>query len=138
MSPSESFGTFHAAVFTADRALPVEGAEVLIYERDENVPLFRLVTDESGLTESVLLRAPPAADSQVPGTSLPYADYRVSVTALGYYPLSVLHLPIFDKVESTLPAALIPLSAYRSQSFVPLPETRTVSESPQVLGKEKK
>ena len=136
-SETEHFSVFRAAVFTADRALPVEGAEVLIFEQSGAAPLFRLTTDESGLTEPITLKAPPAADSQIPGSALPYADYRILISAPGYYPLSVLHLPVFDKVESTLPAALIPLSAYRPQSLVPLLETETVPESPQVLGKEK-
>ena len=138
ISESEHFGIFRAAVFTADRALPVEGAEILIFEQGATSPIFRLTTDGSGLTEPIPLKAPPAADSLRPGQALPFSDYRILVSALGYDPLSVLHLPVFDGVENTLPAALVPNSAYRSQSLVPIPETQAVPEDPQALGKEQR
>ena len=70
ISESEHFGIFRAAVFTADRALPVEGAEILIFEQGATSPIFRLTTDGSGLTEPIPLKAPPAADSLRPGQAL--------------------------------------------------------------------
>ena len=56
-------------------ALPVEGAVVRINEytpQGNGNVLYSLRTNEGGLTETVSLGAPPAAESMMPGAARPY------------------------------------------------------------------
>ena len=98
-------GFLKVRVTTAGRTVPVNGAVVKIteYSRDktENSTdvgqiLYSLRTDERGLTQTVVLPAPPASESMKPGDPLPYALYNIYVTYDGYYSVEGIGVPIFD------------------------------------------
>ena len=137
--PSASpMGFFSAEVFTANRAIPLSGATVQVFAMDEETPKYTLTTDRAGKTETVSLPTKPPADSQDPGNTQPFEEYRVLVDADGFYQLKVGHLPVFANVLSVLPANMVPISAYNSGEFAPSTETDTARENPQALFKEVK
>ncbi|MBQ2932272.1 MAG: hypothetical protein IJE62_05460 [Clostridia bacterium] len=98
-------------VYTADQALPIEGAHVLVTKTtpdgEELVKVMQ--TDRSGKTEALALSAPPAANSQKPDGGTRYYVYNVRVDYPGYYTMENLDVPIFDGQTSIQPVALIPL-----------------------------
>lgn len=72
---------------------------------------YRLLTDSSGLTQSVSVEAPdPALSLNEYDRTIPYAAADVFVRVAGYYPVRVLHIPVFAGDRSELPISLIPLS----------------------------
>lgn len=72
---------------------------------------YRLTTDSVGRTQSVGIPAPdPTLSLNEYDSSVPYAAADIYVNASGYYPVRVLHAPIFAGDRSELPITLIPLS----------------------------
>lgn len=104
-------GTLLVQVSTADRALPIADASVIVSEMtSEGETLVRIMrTNQSGRTEKLPLAAPPAANSQSPGKTDRYSRYNVRVDYPGYYTTENIGVPIFDGQTSIQPVALIPL-----------------------------
>ena len=115
---TQNYGRLLVSVTTALGALPVEGAQVLIFSEAANGEnrnvLYSLRTDASGQTPRVLLKTVPQALSEAPGTSSPYTTYSVSVRKNGYYYAEENEVPIFEGVTSIQPMDLIPVSEYGS------------------------
>lgn len=115
-SQTQNYGRLLVSVTTALGALPVEGAQVLIFSKAESSEsrnvLYSLRTDASGQTPRVLLRTVPESLSETPGASSPYTTYAVSVRKSGYYHAEENEVPIFEGVTSVQPMDLIPLSEY--------------------------
>ena len=112
------YGRLLVSVTTALGALPVEGAQVLIYANqeggaDRNV-LYSLRTDCSGQTPRVLLPTVAEGLSEVPNQPTPYSTYSVVVRKDGYYNAEENEVPIFEGITSIQPMDLIPLSEYGS------------------------
>lgn len=112
------YGRLLVSVTTALGALPVEGAQVLIYANqeggaDRNV-LYSLRTDSSGQTPRVLLPTVAEGLSEVPNQPTPYSTYSVVVRKDGYYNAEENEVPIFEGITSIQPMDLIPLSEYGS------------------------
>ena len=127
---NEDVGFLKVAVSTASGALPVQNARVSIVGEDgRSITLF---TNESGLTESVSLSAPPAASSQAAGSADPFSSYRVTVEKEGFYPHTTGQVPIFSGISARQPINLIGLAEYGSDTMVP-ESTDTVMRDPQVL-----
>lgn len=105
-------GVLSVRVTLAKEALPLEGATVIISKSDGDKKIeARLVTDRSGITPPLALPAPAAEYSQTPdGTQRPYSIYNITAELPGYYPESMVNVPIFDKVTSVQPIVMIPLS----------------------------
>ncbi len=94
---------------TAQDAVPLEGARVWVLDDEGNV-LYRLVTDESGETQTVSLKTLDKSFSQDPDyLGMPYMDYSVVVEAEGFEPVSFTAIPVFDGETADLPAALVPI-----------------------------
>ena len=112
------YGRLLVSVTTALGALPVEGAQVLIYgarkEDGERDILYSLRTDASGQTPRVLLPTVPEALSESPGQTAPYATYSIAVRRAGYYYTEENQVPIFEGITSIQPVDLIPLAEYGS------------------------
>lgn len=108
-------GFLRVSARTANGALPVPGAQVIIYgaEADQGNAgvLYALRTGEDGLTPPVELDAPPRSLSLQPGTAIPYAQYNIEIRREGYVPVIDLDVPIFDGIVSTQPTLLIPIGA---------------------------
>lgn len=103
---NEPQGFLRVWVTTAGGTLPVPGVPVRITDEDGTL-LHVLRTSESGLTPTVALPAPPAAESLTPGTK-PYSTYQISVDQTGYTPVPLLLVPIFDGITSLQPIPLVP------------------------------
>ncbi len=90
--------------------LPIEGAEVTIsYTEAPAEVIERLTTDESGLTQEVILPTPPLEYSLVPESPRPYAEYNIEVTAPGFEPVQVLGSQLLPTQLSFQPIRMNPL-----------------------------
>lgn len=101
-------------VTEANGTLPVEGAFVTVseYEPGTDGDVIRILrTDEDGLTDTVGLDAPPAADSTEPGEKRAGALYNVTVRAAGYYTVEAVGVPVFSGVVSRQTVDLQPIGA---------------------------
>jgi hypothetical protein len=109
----EGVGYLRAQVYASNRAIPIEGALVLITEvkpggRTDLVRM--LVTDESGYTDTVPLSVPVYDLEKFPNpVNKPYRDYRLSVYKEGYYIVPEVKIPIFAGVKSLQPIQMVPL-----------------------------
>ncbi len=104
-------GTLRVQVSLAKGAIPVEGATVLVSTVEETpAVLAHLTTNQSGLTEQISLPAPSSDFSQIPDSGVrPYSVYNIKIQYPGYYTEEAINVPIFDKINSIQPVALIPL-----------------------------
>ena len=94
---------------TAQEAIPLDGVQVRIFDDEGNL-LYRFTTDESGETQTVPLETLDRSFSQNPNyMGNPYVSYGATVDAVGFEPVSVMDIPIFDGETATLPVTLIPL-----------------------------
>lgn len=106
-------GSLIVRVFASRAQLPIEGATVLVSQRDDqglHQLLSALVTDESGIAGPISLPAPDMVLSQNPGTPLPFSSYSLVVEHPGYQVAVFRDLQIFSGVETTQSVPLIPLS----------------------------
>ena len=100
---------------TAQDVIPLDGVQVHVLDDEGNL-LYRLTTDESGETQTVPLQTLDRSFSQNPNyLGTPYVNYGVTVEAEGFYPASVMEIPIFDGETATLPVMLFPLQNQTGQ-----------------------
>lgn len=99
-------------VYTADRAIPIRNAVVLISKTtpsgEEAVRILR--TDRSGRTEIIGVPAPPAANSQSPGNENNFSRYNIRVDYPGYRTVENLDVPVFEGQTSIQSVGMIPLA----------------------------
>ncbi|MBO5092498.1 MAG: hypothetical protein J6C61_08460 [Clostridia bacterium] len=129
----DEIGFLTVDVKTANGALPVENAQVTIYNsaRDtEKDPsslssdvIYNLTTDRSGKTQKVALKTKSAQLSQSPDEKIPFMSYNISVNADGFYDNSYLNVPIFQGITSIQEVLLIPLSEFASPTD-PIPNSQ--------------
>lgn len=100
-------------VYTADQALPIEGAHILITRNanggEELVKVMQ--TNRSGKTEPLALDAPPASNSLTPDGGTRFYNYNIRVDYPGFYTMENLNVPIFEGQTAIQPIGLIPLPA---------------------------
>ncbi|MBE7032116.1 MAG: carboxypeptidase regulatory-like domain-containing protein [Ruminococcaceae bacterium] len=107
-------GALTVQVYTADGALPLANANVLITSNSgSGEELVRVLkTDRSGKTTPISLAAPPAVNSLDPENSnARFYRYNIRVDYPGYYTTENLNVPIFEGQTSIQPVAMIPLPA---------------------------
>lgn len=104
-------GRLYVVASAADNAYPVAGARVTVYTKiGDRVQLnYLLITDESGVTPTVTLPAPPASLSQEPDNVSPYATCDIKIYASGYFREEARDVPIFAGVTSRQEFQMIPL-----------------------------
>ena len=108
----QNYGRLVVRVSAASGAVPVSGATVIIRSSQNQPPvtvLASLITDESGLTEPILVVTPPVSESLSPGGRQPFAEISTEVSADGYFTSSNLNIPIYPGITSIQPVTLIPL-----------------------------
>ncbi len=129
-----STGTLIVSVYTAGGAIPVEGALVTIRGGEQNSSgvLSILYTDQSGNTPRITLPAPPASESEAPGTEKPYATYNIEVDKENYYPRSFINVPVFAGTTSIQPVNLVPLTEYNQDMLRPDASNITEGQNPQL------
>ena len=109
---SQNYGKLVIRVSAASGAVPVSGASVIIRSPEGAVPVTTLaavLTDESGLTEPILIPTPPLSESLAPGGNQPFAQVSTEVSASGYFTSSNLNIPIYPGITSIQPVTLVPL-----------------------------
>ena len=107
-----NYGRLVVRVSAASGAVPVSGATVVIRSSQSTPPvttLATLITDESGLTEPILILTPPLSESLSPGGTQPFAEISTEVSAGGYVTSSNINIPIYPGITSIQPVTLIPL-----------------------------
>ncbi len=107
-------GMLVVQVYTADQALPLADANVLITNNSgSGEELVRVLkTDRSGRSQPISLAAPPAANSLDPeNDGARFFNYNIRVDYPGYYTMENLNVPIFEGQTSIQPVAMIPLPA---------------------------
>ena len=122
-SQARQTGTLTVVVNTAGGALPVPGAQVTVRSLEEDGFLRVLTTDENGRTPTLILEAPPTANSLAPGGTRPYAVYSVTVAKDGFYTNENKEVPLFAGVNSVQPAELLPLPPFESEEIQPMQNT---------------
>ena len=109
---SQNYGRLVIRVSAASGAVPISGATVIIRSSENTPPvtvLATVITDESGLTEPILVLTPPVSESLSPGGRQPFAEISTEVSAEGYFTSSNLNIPIYPGITSIQPVTLIPL-----------------------------
>lgn len=131
-TPEIGTGVLTVQVYTADRALPIVGANVVVTRQtDGGEELVKVMkTNRSGKTEPILLSAPPAANSQTPDSvGARFYNYNIRVDYPGYYTMENINVPIFEGLTAIQPFALIPLPSNQEQGKMVI----TVEEEPTEL-----
>ncbi len=128
----EGEGRLIVRVSGGNGAFPIKDAIVNISGRDGNDIgtgiIYSLRTDESGLTETVVLPAPSGSLSLSPGAGVqPYSLYDITVTKNGYLDRENAGVQIFDNITAIQSFDMIPLQARQSG-------TRTNSPLPPHMG----
>ena len=100
-------GFLEIVATTAEEGLPVAGAKVAVMSGGSI--LYELVTDESGLTETVALEAPAKELTQdMNFEGVPYSVCDVKVEAKDYVTLFIRSVEILDGETSILPVFMEP------------------------------
>ena len=106
-------GMLEFRVFSANQALPIEGAEISVSTKINNVEqrMFTAWSNSSGETENFTLPAPLRALSQdSENTIQPFSLYDAYIEKAGYTKVILRDIPIFDGVVSIQRVAMIPES----------------------------
>ena len=104
------FGKLGVHVTSADEAIPIPDATVVVRRTDEGSDevIAVLVTGESGETEEIFIPAPSPSLSLTPSPlSAPYATVSIEVLADGYYPTVNTGVPVFSGVTTVQKINLI-------------------------------
>ena len=119
-------GTLRFEIRTANGDLPVAGADIRVSDTAGAV-LYQETSDEGGLADSITLNAPDGALTQDPAYTGPvFGSHNVRISAIGFTPVNVNGVQIFDGVNSVLPVLLHPQTKSGARS---LPETITIGEN---------
>ena len=106
------YGTVTVRVFTSRAQIPLEGATVAVTQKrpgGRHSLLSIQIADENGKTAPVTIPAPPAAGSESPGTSAPFAVCDVWADHPDYELLVAEDVQVFPGVETLQNMELIPL-----------------------------
>lgn len=104
-----SRGFLQVNVVNIENNFPIRDATVSIsYKGAPDNTVEELTTDNSGQTADIELSAPPLEYSLKPGSSQPYSEYNLRITAPGFKPLSIDGTEILPDVTAIQPVRLEP------------------------------
>ena len=112
-------GHLRIFVTTADCALPVEGACVIITAHNsKGISIFASdITDQSGCSAVFALPAPEPMLSLKKGCSVrPYAVYDICVSSDGFFTEKSVDVPVFAGITSVQQFSMKPLPAFMPQN----------------------
>lgn len=109
MDQSNEFGYLIVRVATADGAIPIEGAQVVVTDAGDGAVIRILQSDRSGLTERIALPTPRKSASQVPNGGEVSSKYNIRTSKEGYYTVSDVFVPVYPTITSVQSVAMIPL-----------------------------
>ena len=131
--PYEKSGTLIINATSAGGALPTSGTVVRILgsEEENRDVQFSIITDVDGISERIILPAPPRELSMSPGALLPsYALYNIEISAPGFYTKKIFNVAVFDGEETVQPVNMIPLALHNNNQTFPRGNLNTfVSEN---------
>ena len=103
---------------------PISDASIEIsFTGDPDNMIEDISTDENGISESVVLPAPPVSNSLAPDIVEPYSEYNIIIRKNGYLPQSINGVNIFSGIESYLPITLFKEESRTSQVSIIGPNT---------------
>lgn len=106
-------GTLRVEAYAADRSFGVPSARVMVFFElpSGNFAVYDGLTDIDGVTESIILPAPPRSLSQSPQTGenprLPYSTYSIYVEHPSFVRSVFTNVPVFSGVESIQPVRML-------------------------------
>lgn len=118
----EEYGILLVRTTTASGAYPVSDVNVSISGASDVGHDMRIsvLSDESGITQPILLPAPPRALSLSPdSTEEAFSRYDVEIYKEGYYRKKLYDVAIFSGITSVLPINMIPSTPYNTQQNTP-------------------
>lgn len=123
-------GSLIAQVYTARKAIPVEGVAVTITSDDiENPEIIAYrTTDFNGRTEPVELETPDIDMSLAPSDQKAFATCNIQLFHPNYYSVLVEHVQVFPSTESIQQMEMVPL-----EELAPKEKTRIFEIIPQDL-----
>ena len=110
-SETSGIGYLQVRVSTAQTAIPLENAQVIIRADEEqsgNI-IAVLRSDQNGLTPRVALATVPRALSETPGMPQPFYVYHMDISKEGYYTQYYQNIPVFDGIAALQAVEMIPL-----------------------------
>ena len=116
------YGTLLVRTTTSSGAYPVSNVNVSITGVSEigKDTKISVLTDTSGITQAILLPAPPRAFSLSPGSNeQAYSEYDVEIFKEGYYRKKLFNVAIFPGIASVLPVNMIPTTPYNTEKNNP-------------------
>ncbi len=110
---------------------PIENARVSISETgDAQNVIEEIITDSSGIAESVTLTTPPLDYSMQPGQPQPYALYSIRVTAEGYAPVFVSGIQVMAGELSIQEVLMKPLEVTDETTNIVIPGNTLFEDYP--------
>ena len=101
---------------------PIENARISIsYTGEPDSVIEELVTDASGIADSIALDTPPLEYSMEPNNPQPYAQYTIQVTAEGYAPVYVNGIQVMSGEISIQEVRMKPLSITEESTNIVIP-----------------
>lgn len=102
----ENYGFITVYAYTSNARLPVEGAEVRITQRAEE--LFQGKTDRSGYLPPLRVAAPAAGESQSPNGADPFATVDITITHPDYETEKAMNVQVFPGTVTVQSFRMIP------------------------------
>ena len=128
----ENYGIMIVRTTTASGAYPIPDVNVSIsgtngIGKDTRISVL---SDASGITQPLLLPAPPRALSLSPdSTEEAFSKYDVEIFKEGYYRKKLYDVAVFSGITSILPINMIPATPYNTNQNAPADnETAIITE----------
>ena len=124
-------GKLKVSVLSNLQEIPIDNARVEIsYTGDPASTVEELITDTSGITDTVDLAAPPIDYSLEPGSNQPYSEYTIRVSASGFETITVSGSQLLAETTSIQQIRLRPLQPNQPPDTIVIPAHTLYGEYP--------
>lgn len=130
-SQTDSLGSLSVRVTSSLGYIPIDNATITInLAGDPDSVIETISTDNSGISPTIELPAPPIDYSQSPNQTRPYSEYTISVKAPGYEPAVISGTEILPDTTAVQPVTLTPIETNEITSPIVIPEHTLYGEYP--------
>lgn len=120
---TSSLGSLRINVNNIVNNFPIQDATIQIaYKGEPDSTIEQLTTNNSGLTETIQLPAPPIDYSLFPVEQQPYSEYNLSVRAPGFKDAVISGSEILADVTSIQPVRLEPIEDIQPEYPIVIPD----------------